>query len=39
MRAVQHKHFKMMSKVTGIELADELQEKGKEGHEMLGAER
>jgi len=35
-RAAQHKHFKKLSIITGIESADELRGKVKEGHERLG---
>ena len=35
-RAAQHKHFKKLSIITGIESADSLREKVKEGHERLG---
>lgn len=34
-RATQHKHFKKIATITGIESADELREKVKEGHENL----
>lgn len=35
-KAAQHKHFKKLSTITGIESADDLREKVKEGHERLG---
>lgn len=38
-RAAQHKHFKKLSIVTGIETADELRVKVKEGHERLSTDR
>jgi len=38
-RAAQHKHFKKLSIITGINSADFLREKVKEGHELLGTER
>jgi len=39
MRAAQHKNFAKISKITGIESADELREKVKEGHERAGTDR
>jgi len=35
-RATQHKHFKKLSIITGIESADKLREKAKEGYAKLG---
>lgn len=34
-RAAQHKHFRKLSTITGIESADDLREKVKEGHKRL----
>jgi SEFIR domain-containing protein len=34
-RAAQHKHYLKLAKITGIESADELREKVKEGHERV----
>ena len=38
-RAAQHKNYEKLSVVTGIESADELREKVKEGHERLETDR
>lgn len=38
-RAAQHKYFKKLSTITGIESADDLREKVKEGHTRLETDR
>ena len=38
-RAAQHKNFLKLAKITGIESADELREKVKEGHERVDVSR